>query len=175
MKQILVLISFVAFAGCKINTQKLQISAIQTVPKRVAKENSETGTTYTFTSRNEITERFAPQIFMLSKTVETLEFRIQGNINSSGHTMSQVRKIRFEKGEQYGNTITLRYFVEIKKIPGKENEDVRGYNYTKDEKYKIPNDVKLIQIELYEDRLNDTSVINPVLIAQHTFNFFARI
>lgn len=175
MKQALILISFVAFAGCKINTQRLQISAIQTEPKRVAKENPETGTTYTFTSRSEIIERLTPQIFMLSKTAETLKFRLQGNVHSSGHTINQVRKIRFEKGEQYGNTITLRYFVEIKRIPGKEKADVRGYNYTKDETYKIPNDVKLIKIELYEDRINESSVTNPALIAQHNFNFFAKI
>ncbi|MNE77985.1 hypothetical protein D3C80_1743480 [compost metagenome] len=112
---------------------------------------------------------------MLSKTAETLKFRLQGNVHSSGHTINQVRKIRFEKGEQYGNTITLRYFVEIKRIPGKEKADVRGYNYTKDETYKIPNDVKLIKIELYEDRINESSVTNPALIAQHNFNFFAKI
>ncbi|MCJ7936070.1 MAG: hypothetical protein MUW56_21190 [Chryseobacterium sp.] len=112
---------------------------------------------------------------MLSKNAETLKFRIQRNISSGGHTIHQVRKIRFEEGEQNGNSITLRYYVEIKKVPGKESADVKGYNYTKDESYKIPDDVKIIKIELYEDRINDTSDTKPKRIAQQTFNFFAKI
>ena len=82
--------------------------------------------------------------------------------------------IRFERGEQKGNTITLRYYVEIKKYPGKESADVKGYNYTKDEIYKIPNDVKLINIQLYEDRIDGIAATNPKLIAEQTFNFFEK-
>lgn len=71
--------------------------------------------------------------------------------------------------------MTLRYYVEVKKIPGKESSDVVGYNYTKDEIYKIPNDVKIIKIELYENQIKDTSATTPKLIAEQTFDLFAKI
>ncbi len=45
----------------------------------------------------------------------------------------------------------LKYFVEIKLISGKEGANLRGYNYTKQETYKVPKGVKVIHIELFED------------------------
>ncbi|MEG0926678.1 hypothetical protein [Chryseobacterium sp.] len=175
MKYFIILTSFLALSGCKTGVQKLKISAIYTEPKKVTREIPGTDSTHTFTTRTEVTERLAPMIFMLSKNAEMLKFRIQGNISSSEHSIHQIRKIRFEKGEQNGNYMTLRYYVEIKKMPGKESANVQGYNYTKDEAYKIPDDVKLIKIELYEDRINEISDTNPKLIAEPIFNFFAKI
>ncbi|MCQ9639574.1 hypothetical protein MP478_09235 [Chryseobacterium sp. WG14] len=171
----MILISFLAVSGCNTNAQKLKVSTIYSEPKRVTRETPETGKAYTYTTRKEVTERLDPLIFMLSKNAETPKFRIQGNISSSGHIINQVRKIRFERGPQSGNTVTLKYYVEIKKVPGKESANIKGYNYTKDVTYKIPDDVKIIRIELYEDRINDTSDEKPKLIAQQTFNFFAKI
>jgi len=89
---------------------------------------------------------------MLSKAAEKLKFRTQENIYSSGHHINWIGKIRFEKGEQFGNAITLRYFVELQRKLGKENANVAGYNYTKDEIYMIAHNVKIIKIESYEDR-----------------------
>lgn len=175
MKYFVILTSFLALLGCKSNVQKLQISNIYAKPKRVSREIPGTATTHTYTTQMEVTERFVPLIYMLSKNAEVLKFRIQGNISSSGHAINQIRKIRFEKGENKGNSIKLRYYVEIKKYPGKESADVKGYNFIKDEIYIIPNDVKLIHIELYEDHINDTSAKNPKLIAEQTFNFFVKI
>lgn len=171
----MILTSVLALSGCKNNVQELNISTIYTEPKRVTKEVPETGSIHTFTTRKEVTERLDPGVFMLSKNAEILKFRIQGNISSGGHTIQQVKKIRFEKGEQDGNTTTLKYYVEIKRIPGKESANIRGYNYTKEETYKIPNDVKIIRVEVYEDRINGVSDTHPQLIAQKTFNFFAKI
>lgn len=171
----MILTSFLALYGCKTDAQKLQISTIYTEPKQVTREISGTDKTHSYTTYKEVTERIDPMIFMLSKNGETLNFRIQGNISSGGHTIHQVRKIRFEKGEPSGNSITLRYFVEIKRMAGKESVNVKGYNYTEEETYKIPNVVKIIKIELYEDRINEASNRNPKLIAQQTFIFFAKI
>lgn len=174
MKYFIILTSFLTLSGCNTNAQKMQVTAIYSKPKRVTREIPETGATHTYTTRKEVTERLHPMIFMLSKNAEIFKFRLQGNISSSGHTIHQIRKIRFEKGEQTGNSITLRYFVEIKKKPGKESANVLGYNYTKDEVYKIPDDIKVIKIELYEDRINEISDTNPKLIAEPVFNFFAK-
>lgn len=175
MKYLVILTSFLALSGCKTDAQKLHVSAIYSEAQRVTKDVPGTNSIHTFTTRKTVTERLDPMIFMLSKNKETLKFRIQGNISSGGYTINQVRKIRFENGEQKGNSIMLKYYVEIRKKSGKESADVQGYNYTKDETYKIPDNVKIIKIELYEDRINDQSTANPNLIAQQTFNFFARI
>lgn len=170
----MILTSFLTLFGCKTDAQKLQVSTIYTEPTKVTREFPVTDSTHTFTTRTEITERLDSRIFMRSKNAENLKFRIQGNISSGGHTIHQIRKIRFEKGAQVGNSITLRYYVEIKRKPGKENANVTGYNYVKDENYKIPKDVKIINVELYEEHIN-TSEVKPKLIAQQTFNFFAKI
>ncbi|WP_250254213.1 hypothetical protein [Chryseobacterium sp. Marseille-Q3244] len=175
MKHFVILTSLLALLGCKSNTEKLQVTPIYTEPQRVTKEIPETGKNHTYMTRMEVTDRLNPMIFMLTKNAETLQFRIQGNISSGGYTIRQVRKIRFEKGEQTGNTIILRYYAEIKKYPGKESANVQGYNYIKNEIYKIPNSVKIIKVELYEDPINDTSDTKPKLIIQQTFNFFAKI
>jgi len=175
MKYLMILTSFLTLLGCKTNAQKLQIFSIYAEPRQATREVPETGKVHTYTTRMEITERLNPMIFMISKNRETLKFRIQGNISSSGHRIQQVRKIRIEKGEKNGHSITLRYYVEVKRKSGKESADVLGYNYSKDETYKIPDAIKIIRIELYEDRINDTSAKNPKLIAERTFNFFAKI
>ncbi|EFK56690.1 hypothetical protein ACFU8T_09140 [Sphingobacterium spiritivorum] len=175
MKYCIILASFLVLSGCKTNAQKLNVTTIYSETDRVTKEVPETGAVHTYTTRKEVTKRLNPMIVMTSKNAEILKFRIQGNISSGGLNINKIRKIRFEKGQQNGNNITLRYFAEVKKIPGKEGSDVVGYNYTKDETYKIPGDVKIIKIELYEDRIKNTSGTTPKLIAEQTFNFFAKI
>jgi len=175
VKQLIILTSFLTLFGCETNAQKLNTTTIYSEPKRSTKEVPETGAVHNYITRKEVTERLSPMIVMTSKNAEILKFQIQGNISSGGLNINQVRKIRFEKGEQNGNSMTLRYYVEIKKIPGKESADVVGYNYTKDETYKIPSDVKIIKIELYEERIKDTSGRSTKFITEKTFNFFARI
>ncbi|WP_276878814.1 hypothetical protein, partial [Chryseobacterium joostei] len=164
MKYYIILASFLVLSGCKTNAQKLNVTTIYSETDRVTKEVPETGAVHTYTTRKEVTKRLNPMIVMTSKNAEILKFRIQGNISSGGLNINKIRKIRFEKGQQNGNNITLRYFAEVKMIPGKEGSDVVGYNYTKDETYKIPGDVKIIKIELYEDRIKNTSGTTPKLI-----------
>lgn len=67
-------------------------------------------------------------------------------------TSTGLEKFDLKKENSLGNAITLRYFVELQRKPGKENANLVGYNYTKDEIYKIPHNVKIIKIESYEDR-----------------------
>ncbi|PKF76042.1 hypothetical protein CW752_01520 [Chryseobacterium sp. PMSZPI] len=171
----MILTSYLALLSCKTDAQKLQISIIHAEPKEVKRKNQETGESRTFMTYKEVEKRLDPGIIMFSKNSKTLKFRIQGNISSSGHSIHKVRKIRLEKGTQNGNTITLRYYVEIKKQPGKESANVKGYHYSKDETYTIPNDVKVINIELYEDQINEVSDTLPRLISKQTFNFFAKM
>ncbi len=175
MKYFIILTSFLTLFGCETNAQKLNVETIYAEPKRHTREVPETGTVHKYTTRKEITKRLSPMIVMTSRNPEILKFRIEGNISSGGHNIYQIRKIRFEKGEQNGNCMTLRYYVEVKKIPGKESADVVGYNYTKDDTYKIADSVKIIKIELYEDEINDRSIKIPKLIAGQTFNLFEKL
>lgn len=175
MKNLIILTSFLAFLSCKSTGQKLKVSEILAKPQKVENKLLESRSTHVFTTFKEVTPRLSSSVFLIRKNTEELQFQIQGNINSSGHNSNKINKISFEKGEQSGNSVTLKYYVEIKKVSGKENNDVRGYNYTKIESYKIPKGVKLIKIELYENRNNVTAIDNPKLIVEQTFNFPQKI
>ncbi|QQT25550.1 hypothetical protein [Sphingobacterium spiritivorum] len=175
MKYFIILTSLWVVLSSNASAQKLKVTTIYTEPNRVTKEIPETGAVQHYTTRKEIAERLNPTILLISKKEKTVKFRIQGNISSGGHNIHQVSKIRLEKGEEKGNILTLKCFVEIKKIPGKESADIAGYNYTKDETCKIPDDVKAIKMELYEERITDPSGRTPKLIAEQTFNFFAKM
>ncbi|WP_185145652.1 hypothetical protein [Empedobacter tilapiae] len=67
----------------------------------------------------------------------------------------------------------MKFYVEIVNIAGKEGATIKGYNYSKEENYNIPKDVKVINIELYEDRLSQrTGSKHPKLklVAQQIFD-----
>src|SRR5690606_25407665 len=85
---------------------------------------------------------------------DKLTFLLQGNISSGGHSINKVRRIRLEKVLQEGNSVRLKYYVEIKYIPGKEGANVRGYNYSQEETYNIPEGIQSVYVEMYEDRIN---------------------
>lgn len=111
----MILASFLILFGCEANAQKLNITTIYSEPNRVTREVPETGGKHTYTTRKEVTERLNPMIVMTSKNAETLKFRIQGNISSGGLNINKIRKIRLEEAAQNGNSMTLRYYVEVKK------------------------------------------------------------
>ncbi len=175
MKLLYILMIF-PFLSCS-EQKKLQIETILTQPARVSSKDVETGRVFNRSTNIPKTKRIEPAIIMQAHDEDKLTFLLQGNISSGGLSINNVKKIRFEKGVQSRDTLTLKYIVEIKRIPGKEGANVAGYNYTKEESYKIPEDVKIIHIELYHERLdrshdqhlNDKE--NPKLVAQHFFDF----
>jgi len=61
-----------------------------------------------------------PAITLLSTDLNRLKFHIESNISSAGLNINKVRKIRFEEGKVNGESITLKYIVEIQKIAGKK-------------------------------------------------------
>lgn len=168
MKHVLLLTSLFGLLGCSAEAQKkLEIEPVFVQRHQVSREIPETGGIHTYTTGREVTERLAPQIVRLDSAGGKLRFRLQGNIYSGGHNIRQVRKIRFEKGDDAGDSLILRYYVEVRKIPGKENANVAGYNYSKDISYRIPKDVKRIKVELYEERQEQGS--KPRQIAEQAF------
>lgn len=174
MRNIMIVSTFLTLLSCKTNEQKFRISPIYAEPKKITSDVSENGVSHKFNTFKEIIERLNPLIFMISKEENLLKFRLQGNISSSSHYINHIQKIRIEE-ELTGNTLRLKYIVEIKRIAGKENSNIRGYNYTKDETYKIPAGAKIITIELYENFVNKSSDAKPRLTAQQSFNFFTHM
>lgn len=152
--------------GGKTQAQKPKVTTIYAAAQRLTREVPETGRIYSSTSLREVTARLEPEILMLSKNEGILQFRIQGNIRSSGHQVRHIRGIRYEKGEQGATEVTLKYYVEIKNKPGKEGALIKGYNYTQDISYRIPKGVKRVKIELYDDRLDVKAAVKTTCIAE---------
>lgn len=168
MKIIFILTSLFGLLGCSAEAQKkLKIEPVYVQPHRVSRETQETGRTHTYTTNKEVTKRLTPQVVMLDSADGKWRFRLQGNIYSGGHNIRQVKKIRFEKGDDLEESLTLRYYVEVRKIPGKESANVSGYNYSKDIRYSIPKNVKMIKVELYEEHQEQEE--QPIKVAEQVF------
>lgn len=151
--KLLCLLMCIPFLNCSAQ-RKLNIETILAEPSRITQEDPETGKIIQRTTLSVVTNVLEPIIKLQSKANDKLTFLLQGNISSSGHSINKVRRIRLEKAQQEGNCVRLKYYVEIKHIPGKEGANVRGYNYSQQETYKIPEGVQSVYVEMYEDRIN---------------------
>ena len=124
-----------------------------------------------------ITTRLNAEIDVLSENTNSINYQLRGNISSRGHSIRKISKIRLEK-EQFGDTLLLKHFVEIKRIPGKESANIHGYNYTKKETVKIPKGVKIVIIDMYEERLFDPiyrrESLEKSYLVQKTINVFPK-
>ena len=143
----------IPFLNCSAQ-RKLNIETILAEPSRITQEDPETGKTIQRTTLSVVTNVLEPIIKLQSKANDKITFLLQGNVSSSGHSINKVRRIRLEKAQQEGNSVRLKYYVEIKYIPGKEGANVRGYNYSQQETYHIPEGVQSVYVEMYEDRIN---------------------
>ncbi len=147
------LLMCIPFLNCSAQ-RKLNIETILAEPSRITQEDPETGKTTQRTTLSVVTNVLEPMIKLQSKANDKITFLLQGNVFSSGHSINKVRRIRLEKAQQEGNSVRLKYYVEIKYIPGKEGANVRGYNYSQQETYRIPKGVQSVYVEMYEDRIN---------------------
>lgn len=161
--------SLLLFVGCKTNAQKLTISPIYAEHKRIDAE-TESNKPYQRSGYEEITPRYSPAIALIDKKKNSLKFRIQGNISSAGLRIAKVRKIRFEE-ENNGDVLSLKYTVEIQKIPGKEGSLIRGYNYEKEVDYSLPVGFKTVKVALYEERRSNEVVEPPKLVFEDVLDF----
>lgn len=143
----------ISFLNCSAQ-RKLNIETILAEPSRITQEDPETGKTIQRTTLSVVTNVLEPMIQLQVKENDKLAFLLQGNISSGGHSINKVRRIRLEKAQQEGNSVRLKYYVEIKYIPGKEGANVRGYNYSQEETYNIPEGIQSVYVEMYEDRIN---------------------
>lgn len=164
MRNIVLASVFLTLVSCKTQDQKLQISPIYAEPKKLITASSEDGKEYLITSLTEVTQRLQPLIAIVSQNKEKLKLHIQGNISSAGLSIQKIRKIRFEETKSEEDSITLKYMVEIKKIPGKESANIRGYNYEQEMNYEIPKGIKYVKLELYEDYAGNRVTEHPKLV-----------
>lgn len=151
--KLLYLLMCILFLNCSAQ-RKLNIETILAEPSRITQEDPETGKTIQRTTLNVVTDVLKPMIKLQSEANDKITFLLQGNVSSSGHSINKVRRIRLEKVQQESNSVRLKYYVEIKYIPGKEGANVRGYNYSQQETYHIPKGVQSVYVEMYEDRIN---------------------
>ena len=149
--KVLYLLLCVPFLNCSAQ-RKLNIETIHAQPSRITQEDPQTGRTIQRTTSRRVTAVLEPMIKLQRKEDGKVTFLRQGNITSGGHTIYRVKKIRLEKEQQEANSMTLRYYVEIKYIAGKEGAHVHGYNYSQEETYSLPRGVQSVHIEMYEDR-----------------------
>jgi hypothetical protein len=166
--QLMILFSFLSCFAQK----KLKIETIISKTTTVTRVNPETGKQYTTSKFVEVTERFHPSINIKTEENNALSILLEGNITSAGLSCNRIKKIRYVKGKPLGDTITLKYYVEIKNIPGKESAGVNGYNYRKLISYKIPKDIKVVKVELYEDRISlkqNSKIPKIKLVAEDIF------
>ena len=160
--------SLLLFWGCKTSAQKLTVSPIYAQHTRIEGE-TESNRPYQRSGYEEITPRYSPAITLLDKKKNSLKLRIQGNISSAGLRIAKIKKIRFEE-EMNGDILLLKYTAEIHKIPGKEANLIRGYNYVKEIDYNLPQGFKSIKVALYEERRSNAVVEQPKLVFEDVFN-----
>ena len=159
---------FCSLLGC--SAQKIKTEAILATPIPVSIQNKDNGRHTYKTAWETKTVVLEPQITLAQIDKNKATFQLQGNIRSGGHAINQVGKIRLAQNDKTETAVTLKYYVEIKRIPGKESANVIGYNYTSLETYKIPNGINIINVELYEDRINTYETNPPRKIKAEVFN-----
>ncbi|WP_291117018.1 hypothetical protein [Empedobacter sp. UBA7248] len=175
MKLLYILMLF-PFLSCSAQN-KLKIETILAAPARVTAQNTETGIIYSQSRYVTQTARLEHAILMQNQSDNKLIFQLQGNISSGGLSINKVKKIRFEKAEPIGDSITLKYFLEIVNIAGKEGATVQGYNYSKMQSHTIPKNAKVIKIELYEDRITQrtgSKLPKLKLVAEKSFDLSTK-
>ncbi|WP_333864042.1 hypothetical protein [Sphingobacterium sp.] len=156
-------------SGCISHENSLHITVIEGTPKRIVKENEMQQKQY-YNTYSDNAERLIPTIRILSKEHNSLKLSIQGNISSAGLSINKVRKLRLEEGTLEENRITLKYIVEIEKIPGKESANIRGYNYGQTVNYSLSKGVKYVKVQLYENYTGSHLAERQTLVFEETFN-----
>ena len=59
-----------------------------------------------------------------------------------------------QNAQRVDNILVIRHYAVINGIPGKEGNNVLGYNYVKENHLKIPKNIMKVKIELYNEFTN---------------------
>lgn len=104
----------------------------------------------------DISQKLEPQILIHHKQEKEIIYRIQGNVKSGGLSINAPKKI-VSQHVMSNDTLIITNTVNIVGIAGKEGNNIKGYNYQQDEKLPIPNKIKIVKIQLYEEFSNQKS------------------
>lgn len=157
-----------------VGQKNIQTEPILAAPAHVSVKNVETGRIGYRSTYVPITTSLPPKIIMINRIGDELTLSLQGKIASAGLSRERVKRVRLEQGNLYGNSITLKYIVEIERVAGKENANVQGYNYTTKVVYKVPEGAQVIKVELYEEIPAQAPNTKPQLklMTSALFDFF---
>lgn len=98
-------------------------------------------------------EIYEPQINIKTQKAKQIEYELKGHNSSGGLSINKIKKIRTEQ-EIIDNILVIRHYAVINGIPGKEGNNVLGYNYVKENHLKIPKNIMKVKIELYHEFTN---------------------
>ncbi len=141
--------------SCK-GAKSISIEPILASPKRIPVEHPETGRTSYRNTYVAHTPRCPADIQVLGYSGNQILLRIQGNISSSGFHKQKLHQISLHDNI-IGDTLVLKYTINLKRIPGKASAHIQGYNYVTEKKYTVPKAIKKIQIELLEELINSNA------------------
>lgn len=110
-------------------------------------------------------EKENSQIEIISINNERINYLLKGIIKSEKTFQKSIKKIRVKK-EISKEILYLKHFVEIKEINRKEYNNICYYNYSKEEKIKLPKNIISIKIELFEGIIEKNKKITFELIAE---------
>lgn len=105
------------------------------------------------------------QIEIVSVDHEHINYLLKGIIKSDKTFQKSINKIKTKK-EVSKEILYIKHFVEIKEIERKEYNNICYYNYSKEEKYKLPKKIISIKIELFEGIITSQKNIKFNLIAE---------
>lgn len=141
------------------------VTTLLVKPQRVELIDPDTKTRHFRTRFVAVNERLEPAIRLEHATHNSLGYTLQGNIASGGLSINRLQRIRTEQ-EIQGTQLTVKHWVQVRRIPGKEAALIRGYNYQQSHTLSLPKHVQGIRIEALEIRTPDASNAKPRMLAE---------
>ncbi|RRJ92641.1 hypothetical protein EG240_02310 [Paenimyroides tangerinum] len=105
------------------------------------------------------------KIDIISLNEERINYILKGIIESDKTFQKSIKQVKTKK-EISKEILYIKHFVEIKEINRKEYDNICYYNYSKEEKIKLPKNIISIKIELFEGIISSPKNIKFYLIAE---------
>lgn len=142
---LLIIINISCQGQSKMKTEVLvtDINAFETAVKNRKKTNDQR--VYV-----DISQKLEPNILINDKQGNEIVYHIQGNVKSGGLSINVPKKIASHQIIS-NDTLVITHIVNIVGISGKEGSSISGYNYQQKELLNIPNEIKMVKIQLYEE------------------------
>jgi len=133
---------------CK--AQRTEVSAILAQPESLEYRDSISDRIRYHFRMVPITEVLSPGFIIQNQDPRKFQFIVQGKVASGGRQIRRFKKFRIEK-KQVADTLYVQYYACIVAIPGKEGNQILGYNYKKVETLPLAKDLLYLSLELLEE------------------------